>query len=68
MPEVAYSGVQHGETGFVGGGDDFVVADRAAGLDDGRGAGFRGGDQSVGEGEVGVGGDDGALGQAFAQE
>ena len=36
---------------------------RAAGLDDGGGAGLGGGEQAVGEREEGVGGDDRALGQ-----
>ena len=51
----------------VGGGDDVVVAHRAARLDDGGGAGFDGGQQAVGEGEEGVGGDDRALGQRFGK-
>ncbi len=44
----------------VGGGDDLGVADRAAGLDDGGGAGFGDDLEAVGEGEEGVGGGDGA--------
>ena len=67
MPEVADAGEDHGEAGFVGGRDDLVVAHRAAGLDDGGGAGFGGGQQAVGEGEEGVGGDDRALGQRLGR-
>ena len=54
MPEVAHSGEQHGEAGLVGGGDHFVVADRAAGLDHRGRAGFGRREQPVGEGEEGV--------------
>ena len=51
MPEMPHAGEDHGETGFVGGGDDFVVAQRPAGLDGGGGARLRRGEQAVGEGE-----------------
>ena len=54
VAEVAHAGEQHRQAGLVGGGDDFVVADRAAGLDHRRGAGFDRGEQAVGEGEEGV--------------
>ena len=46
---------------FVGGGDDLHVANRAAGLDDGCGAGRRADVESVTEGEEGVGADDACL-------
>jgi len=54
MPEVAHPGEDHGEAGGVGGGDDFVVAQRAAGLDHGSRAGLRDHLQTVGEGKEGV--------------
>ena len=57
MPEMPDAGEDHGDAARVGGGDDFVVAHRAARLDHGGGAGVGGGDQAVGEGEEGVGGD-----------
>ena len=57
MAEVAHSREQHREAGLVGGGDHFVVADRAAGLDDRGRAGFDRGEQPVGEREEGVRGD-----------
>ena len=40
VAEVPHPGEQHRQPGLVGGGDDFVVADRAAGLDHRRGAGL----------------------------
>ena len=42
---------------LVGGGDDFLVAHRAAGLDHGRGAGLGHHVEAVAEGEEGIGGD-----------
>jgi len=54
VAEVAGAGEGHGDSAFVGGGDDFCVADGAAGLDGGGGAGFGGGDKAIGEGEEGV--------------
>jgi len=39
MPEMAHAGEDHGDAGGIGGGDDFLVTDRAARLDDGGGAG-----------------------------
>jgi len=50
MPEVADAGEHHGKAGVVGGGDNLVVADRPARLDDRGGAGLGGGQQPVGEG------------------
>ena len=57
MPEMAHEGEDHRQAALVGGGDDFVVADRAAGLDDGGGARLCGCNEAVGEGEERVGGD-----------
>src|SRR5438105_284373 len=57
VPEVAHSGEKHGELRFVGSGDHFLVADRAAGLNHGGCAGFGSRQESVGEGEEGVGRD-----------
>ena len=51
MPEMPHAGEHHGDAGIVGGLDDFLVADRAAGLDHGGGAGFDRDQQSVGERE-----------------
>ena len=51
----------------VGGRDDHVVAHRAAGLDDGGGAGLGRDDHRVREREEGVRGDDRALGEAVAE-
>ncbi len=57
VSEVARAGEDHGHAAFVGGGDDFFVADGAAGLDGAGGAGVGGGEESVGEGEEGVAAD-----------
>ena len=46
MAEMADAGKDHRDVAFVGGGDDFFVADRAAGLDGGGGTGFGGGQQA----------------------
>ena len=54
MPEMAVAGEDHRHAGGVGGGDDFFVTDRTAGLDAGSGSGVDGGLQAVGEGEHGV--------------
>ena len=48
---MADAGGDHGEAEFVGDGGDFTVADGAAGLNDGGGAGFRGFFHGIGEGE-----------------
>ena len=64
---MAHAGEHHGDAVLVGGGDDLVVAHRAARLDDGGGAGLDGREQAVGEGEEGVRGDDRALGQRLGQ-
>jgi hypothetical protein len=51
VAEVAHPGEDHRQPRFVGGGDDVVVADRPARLDDGGRAGLGCGEQAVGEGE-----------------
>ena len=43
MFKMPHAGEYHSQAGLVGGGDDFVVADRATGLDHGGGTGFGGG-------------------------
>jgi hypothetical protein len=57
VAEVAHSGEDHRKAGIVGGGDDFLVADRPARLDDGGGACLDRGEQAVREGEEGIGRD-----------
>ena len=57
MPEVAHPGEHHGEARRIGRRDHFLVADRAAGLDHHRCPGLGGGQQAIGEGEEGIGGD-----------
>jgi hypothetical protein len=52
MPEMPVAGEDHGHAGGVGGGDDFLVADGAAGLDAGGGSGVDGGLQAVGKGNM----------------
>jgi hypothetical protein len=54
MPEMAHAREDHGKAGVVGGGDDLVVAHRAAGLDHGSRADFRDHLQTVGKGKEGV--------------
>lgn len=61
MPEMAVAGEDHGDSCGIGGGDDFFIAHGAAGLDAGGDAGIDGGLQAIGEGEHGIGGDDGAF-------
>jgi hypothetical protein len=58
MPEVAGAGKDHGHAVFVGGSDDFLVAHRAARLDDGLGAGGGQHVDAVAEREEGIRGDD----------
>lgn len=57
MPEVPHSGEDHRKACLIGGGDHFLVADRAARLDHGARACFGSGDEAVGKGEEGVRGD-----------
>ncbi len=58
MPEMADSGEDHGNAKSVSRRDYLLVADRAAGLNDGGGPGGCYGFQSIGEGVEGVGGGD----------
>ena len=55
MSKVSHAGEDHRDAMFVGGSDDFVVLDRAAGLDDGFGAGVGRFVQAVAERIEGVG-------------
>jgi len=57
VPEEPAAGEDHGQAVFVGGLDDLLVADRAAGLDDGPHPGLRRSVDPVPEGEEGVGGE-----------
>ena len=61
MPEMADAGEDHGYAKAVGGGDDVLIFDGAAGLDDGGGSGLGYGFKAVGEREKGVGGGDATL-------
>src|SRR6266567_1813393 len=61
MTEVADAGKEHGQAQAVGGGDDFGIALRTAGLNDGGSSGFGDFFNAIGEGEEGVGGGDGAF-------
>ncbi len=63
MPEVANAGKDHREALLIGGGDHLRVAERPARLDHGGRAGFRRGEEPVGEGKERVGCDDRAFGQ-----
>src|SRR5687768_13153092 len=58
---MAVAGKNHGDVAFIGGGNDFGVADGAAGLDRGGGAGFGGGDEAVREREKSVAADHAAF-------
>ena len=51
MPEMARAGEDHRDVARVGGGDDFGVAQRTAGLNRGGRTGLGGGDQAVGKRE-----------------
>src|SRR3546814_8879780 len=53
MAEVAHAGKHHRQAGFVGGGDNLLVADGAAGLDHRRRARLDRRQQAVGKGEEG---------------
>ena len=54
MPQ---AGEYHGHAGIIGGGNDFLVADRTSGLDHRAGSGLDGRQKTVGEREEGVRGD-----------
>src|SRR5580698_7140773 len=61
VTEMPDSGEDHGETEAIGGGDHVLVLHRPARLDDSGCSGSSDGLKSIGEREVGVGGDDGAF-------
>src|ERR1700677_1191668 len=61
VAEVANSSEQHGEAEAIGGRDDFGIALRASGLDDGSGSGLGDFLDSIGEWEKGVGRGDRSL-------
>lgn len=61
VAEVAQTGADHDEGAFVGGVDDFLVAQGAAGLDDAARAGIGHHVEAVSEGKKCVAGDGGAL-------
>lgn len=52
---MTYSGEEHGESEAVGGFDDFRVALRTSGLNNGRGSGFGDFFDTVGERKEGIG-------------
>ena len=54
VQEMPDAGENHSHSEAVGGGNHVVIADRAAGLNDGNGTGFRGFFDAVGEREKGV--------------
>ena len=62
MQKVTLPGEDHGDAGLVGGGDDLVVAQRAAGLDHGGHAGGDSRVDAVGERVEGVAGAGAPLG------
>src|SRR5438128_2691605 len=61
MSKMAETGEDHGEVAFVGGGDDFRIAEGAARLNRGGGAGFGGGDEAVWEWKKCVAANDAAF-------
>src|SRR6185312_13440824 len=67
MPEMPHPREHHRNPRRIGGRDHLGVAERAPWLDHGGGAGLDGGEQAVGEGEEGVGGDDGPFGGALGR-
>ena len=67
VPEVPVPGEHHREARRIGGLDHLVVAHRAAGLDDGGGAGLGGGEETVGKREESVGRDHRILGERRRQ-
>src|SRR6185437_8290194 len=64
VPEVAHAGEDHGDAGLVGGGDHFIVAQRAARLNDRGGAGGHGGFETIGKGKERIRCDDRTLRRA----
>ena len=61
VPEMAHVGEDHRCPGGVGGGDSVLIAHRAARLDDSGDAGAAGPLHAIGEGEEGIGAQNGAL-------
>src|SRR5580658_716370 len=61
VPEMPHAGEEHSEPETVGGGDDFRIALRAAGLNDGGSSGAGDFFDAVGEGKKRVGGGDCAV-------
>src|SRR5437660_12847052 len=61
MPEVPFSGKDHGDGMLIRHAYRLFVTDRATWLDNRGHASFRGGFDAVGEGEVSIGGQDGAA-------
>ena len=61
VSKMPHAGEDHGDAMFVGGGDDFFVFDRAAGLDNRLGAAVGGFIEAVAEWIKSVGGDRGAF-------
>ena len=59
MAEMARAGEDHGDACLVGRRDNLGVANRTAGLDDGRDSGGRGEADRLGGCQMGVGGQDG---------
>lgn len=55
MPKMPDPGEYHGQTGGVGGFDDFPIPHRSAGLNNRGSAGLGGREQAIGEGEKGIG-------------
>ncbi len=58
---MSVAGEDHGHSGGIRSGDDFLIAHGASGLDTGGGSGVDGGLEAIGEGEHGIGSDDGAF-------
>ena len=61
MPKVTCAGENHRHVAIVGGGDDFFIPDRAAGLNRARGASIGRGEKTVWEWEKSVARDRAAL-------
>jgi hypothetical protein len=61
VEKMTHAGKDHCETETIGCGNDVIVADGTAGLNEGGRASFRGFFDAIGEGEESIGRDDGAL-------
>lgn len=62
MSEMPHTGEDHGDPGFVCGGNDFLVPDGATRLYNRRGACFDCGDEPVGKRKERIGRDNGSVG------